>query len=69
MELEKRVYKSSEAQRAANRRYREKVKETEEYKKKKMHGLEIMQLIIKKSLIITNVNITVKNTKKRNKNI
>ena len=31
---EKKVYKSSKAQRAANRRYREKVKDTEEYKQK-----------------------------------
>ena len=36
METEKKVYKSSEAQRAANRRYREKVKDTEEYKQKKL---------------------------------
>ena len=35
MESEKkRIYKSSEAQRAANRKYREKVKDTEEYKQK-----------------------------------
>ena len=38
METEKKVYKSSEAQRAANRRYREKVKNTEEYKQKIWHG-------------------------------
>ena len=36
METEKKVYKSSEAQRAANRRYREKVKDTEEYKQKNL---------------------------------
>ena len=33
METEKKVYRFSEAQKAANRRYREKVKVTEEYKK------------------------------------
>ena len=52
------IYKSSEAQRAANRRYREKIKDTAEYKEKvKLRHKTMLQLIdTSKSIIHTKKN-------------